>query len=106
MDSKTIATQKCEKKAELKVAIANVDSMKQELAANESQKTITEQKQEDSQRQYEDSVAGVGSAAKKGYLQSTAPDKDFSKTSTNHTAKNVKNIEIDPMGIKLSDTLS
>lgn len=106
MNSRAIAAWKREKKAELKVAIANVDSMKRELAAHESQRVTTEPKQEDSQGQYEDSVAGVGSAAKKWYLQSAAPDKDFSKTSANHTAKNVKNLEIDPRGIRLSDTLS
>ncbi len=104
LDSRAIATGKREKKAELKSAVADVDSLRQELATHESGIAVAQTKVKSGEGAYEDATAGIGTPKK--YSQSVAPDENFGKTSTNHSANNLKGLDIDPRNITLSETMS
>lgn len=105
-EGKAIADEKREKKAELKAAIANVDAVRQELLAHESE-TVAEAQREAARKNQELSSAGVGAAAGQKPAEETKPaDDSFSKTNTNHSANNLKGLELNPKEIRLGDTLS
>ncbi len=105
LDSRAIAAGKREKKTELRGAMSDVEFVRRELATHESGIAASQPNgTRPGEGVYADAAAGVG--APKGYVQRALPDENFTRTGTNHTANNLKSLEIDPKSIKLSDTLS
>lgn len=104
-EKQEIAQAKRDKKEELKDAVSDVEEIQRVVSDIHGQNT---QKLVDSDAltlSRDTLLAGVGANAKKE-LQANAEEWVTAKTGTNHTANNLKSLEIDPRNITLSETMS